>query len=293
MRLSDETLYDFADAIISTIKGQGLSYKEADIIDDIMEFLCDIKEVEELDAPSTSIARDYMFEELVIYNNSGKMKDFVEKVLSPKITSNPLRIFSRPLDIISVSNKTALVGKINPCFKRDGYKLIAVRRAENRAIGTVFDYRVLTEKEFVKYIPEIEKNTPTKNIKEEAEKRFAEKNYPATIDSCFTLVETVIKDRLDEMGIEYKESAQFVDIYPLLADALNLKPAGENIESYLQKILQGLKDQVNGLYHLANKAGNRHKLKYPPKRQDAKLAMNAAFTLCEYLSDTHKSRQAQ
>lgn len=51
-------------------------------------------------------------------------------------------------------------------------------------------------------------------------------------------------------------------------------------------ILQGLKSQVSGLYELANKASDRHARRYNPARHHAKLAVNAAFTLCEFLLDS-------
>ncbi len=287
MKLSDNSLEVLREVIIKSLtyhskSGRGLSDEE--ITDKLMNFFLDINEGGQLDAPTTgSYARGMLRQ----HNGTYFIKKAVEKVLAPKLLHPELG--GRPYD---ASNEIQFAKMLVPMLDLEGYKLVIVRKIIGHSRINGIYYYVLNEKEFAE-TPTMEENPPAKNIKEEAEKRFAEENYPATITNCFTLVETVIKDMLDELGIEYKESAQFVVLYPKLTEALNLNPAGENIESHLQKVLQGLKSQVEGLYHLANKASSRHKPEYIPKRQDAKLAMNAAFTLCEYLSDTHKSRQAQ
>ena len=286
MRLSDEALKGLARVIVGSLISSRL-YDNEKTIERIMEFFFDIEGACEVHCPSTNMPVDYMAERLGKYNNTNKIKEFLENFLEPSVKN--VNFFTIPY--VKLDRKTNFAIDFRPHLEKDGFKLIAIKKEKKLAGETAFYYRILDEKEFAE-TPVMEENTPAKNIKEEAEKRFAEKNYPATIDSCFTLVETVIKDMLDEMDIKYKKSAQFITLYPLLADALNLNPAGENIESYLQKTLQGLRNQVDGLYHLANKAGSRHKPEHIPKRQDAKLAMNAAFTLCEYLFDTHKSRQA-
>ena len=58
------------------------------------------------------------------------------------------------------------------------------------------------------------------------------------------------------------------------------------MESYLKAILQGLRQQVAGFYELANKASDRHTRRYNPARHHAKLAVNATFSLCEFLLDS-------
>jgi hypothetical protein len=67
---------------------------------------------------------------------------------------------------------------------------------------------------------------------------------------------------------------------------LNLDPGGESLESYLKAILGGLQSQVGGLYELANKTSDRHARRYNPASHHARLAVNAAFTLCEFLLES-------
>lgn len=81
------------------------------------------------------------------------------------------------------------------------------------------------------------------------------------------------------------------ELYRAAMDVLNWNPKGESLESYLKTILQGLKNQVSGLYELANKASDRHSRRYNPARHHAKLAVNATFTLCEFLLDSFEYQQ--
>ena len=60
------------------------------------------------------------------------------------------------------------------------------------------------------------------------------------------------------------------------------------VQSYLKPILQGLQQQIDGLYHFANKAGDRHSKLYKPSKHHAQLAVNVALTLCQFLLESYK-----
>lgn len=64
------------------------------------------------------------------------------------------------------------------------------------------------------------------------------------------------------------------------------------MKNYLKAILDGLQKQVGGLFQLANKASDRHARRYNPAKHHAKLAVNAAFTLCEFLLESYEYQQA-
>jgi hypothetical protein len=116
------------------------------------------------------------------------------------------------------------------------------------------------------------------------------------ITSAYTLVEGFLKQMYQTVsGIPFKESEGDIRaLYGAVAEQLNLTPKGETLESYLKAILQGSVSQIGGLYELANKAGDRHVAKYKPARHHAQLAVNIAFTLCEFvLSSYHYQKQKQ
>jgi HEPN domain-containing protein len=109
------------------------------------------------------------------------------------------------------------------------------------------------------------------------------------IASAYTLVEGFLKELLRRTDVTFKQDEGDIrELYKAAAGPLNLNPPGENLESYLKSILQGLKSQVTGLYELANKASDRHVRRYNPSRHHAKLAVSAAFTLCEFLLDSYE-----
>jgi hypothetical protein len=57
-------------------------------------------------------------------------------------------------------------------------------------------------------------------------------------------------------------------------------------------ILDGLQKQSGGLFELANKANDRHARRDNPAKHHAKLVVNAAFTLCEFLLESYEYQQA-
>ena len=113
------------------------------------------------------------------------------------------------------------------------------------------------------------------------------------ITNAYTLVEHVIKAVLKKAGVTYKETEGDIrSLYAVASASLNLSPKGESLESYLKAILQGLTSQISGLYEVANKASDRHARKYNPKRHHAQLAVNVAFTLCEFLLASFEYQRA-
>lgn len=109
-------------------------------------------------------------------------------------------------------------------------------------------------------------------------------DFAGAITSAYTLVEGFLKALLTRLEVEFKQDEGDIRaLYNLAVGPLKLNPGGENLESFLKPILQGLKGQVSGLFEVANKAGDRHARRYNPARHHATLAVNSALTLCEFL----------
>ena len=128
---------------------------------------------------------------------------------------------------------------------------------------------------------------------EKARAKIESGDYSGAIASSYTLLEGFLKEVLRRTPTtSFNENEGDIrELYKIAMDALNWNPKGENLESYLKTILFGLKSQVSGLYNLANKASDRHARRYDPARHHAKLAVNATFTLCEFLLDSFEYRQ--
>lgn len=131
-----------------------------------------------------------------------------------------------------------------------------------------------------------------KNSLAKARDRLEAADYSGAITSSYTLVEELLKSLLDFHNVQYSQGEGDIKaLYGFLSDAMNLNPSGENIESYVKGILQGIKSQISGLYGLANKAGDRHACEFEAGRHHARLAVNVAFTLCEFLVESHEYQQ--
>lgn len=124
---------------------------------------------------------------------------------------------------------------------------------------------------------------------EKAKKKLAEGDYDGAITNCRTLVEELLKELLGKTNTPYKKNeGDIKKLYKQLVAPLNLNPQGESLGSYLKPILQGLQQQIDGLYHFANKAGDRHSKLYKPSKHHAQLTVNVALTLCQFLLESYK-----
>lgn len=127
---------------------------------------------------------------------------------------------------------------------------------------------------------------------EKARQKIASGDAAGAITNAYTLMEHFLKQLLRKTGTSFNENEGDIRVlYKLAAGPLNLDPKGESLENYLKAILEGLQRQIGGLFELANKASDRHARKYNPAPHHAKLAVNAAFTLCEFLLESFEYQQ--
>lgn len=127
---------------------------------------------------------------------------------------------------------------------------------------------------------------------EKARQKIANGDHAGAIANAYTLVEEFEKQLLRKTGTAFNENEGDIRaLYKLLAEPLHLAPKSESLESYLKAILEGLQRQIGGLFELANKASDRHARKYNPAPHHARLAVNVAFTLCEFLLESYDYQQ--
>ena len=127
---------------------------------------------------------------------------------------------------------------------------------------------------------------------EKARAKIEARDHSGAIASAYTLLEGFLKELLRRTGTPFKENEGDIrELYKSAAETLNLNPAGENLENHLKTILQGLRSQVSAFFELANKASDRHVRHYNPARHHAKLVINAAFALCEFLLDSFEYQE--
>jgi hypothetical protein len=167
-------------------------------------------------------------------------------------------------------------------MERDGFRFENGRFVSDNLKPTVVDALSLVA---------LSEESITEHV-EKARAKIESGDFAGAIASAYTLIEGFLKEVLRQKQVAFKQDEGDIrELYKLASVPLNLNPAGENLESYFRTILQGLKSLVTGLYEVSNKASDRHVRRYNPARHHAKLAVNAAFTLCEFLLDSWTYQQ--
>ena len=119
-------------------------------------------------------------------------------------------------------------------------------------------------------------------------------DFAGAIASAYTLVEELLKHLLTETSTPHKDSEGDIRaLYMAVRGPLHLDPSEPGIDALLKPILSGFQKLVAGLYEVANKASDRHARKYSPAAHHAKLAVNSAFALCEFLVDSREYQKGR
>ncbi|EPG8551579.1 TPA: abortive infection family protein [Klebsiella pneumoniae] len=109
------------------------------------------------------------------------------------------------------------------------------------------------------------------------------------ITSARTLLETVCKHILDDMGVAYNnKNIEMSELYKILSKELNLS-ADQHTESIFKQILGGCSAVVNGLGTLRNKLGDAHgknRSSTKPSPRHAELAVNLSGSMALFLTST-------
>ena len=179
-------------------------------------------------------------------------------------------------------NHTATINTLTRRMERDGFRFENGRFVSDalNAIAVHAPSLVnLTEESIQEYIGK-------------ARQKIANCDSSGAIATAYTLVEEFLKQLLRKTATPFNESEGDIrTLYKLVTGPLNLAPKNESLESHLKTILEGLQRQISGLFEVANKASDRHARRYNPAPHHAKLAVNVAFTLCEFLLESYDYQQ--
>lgn len=108
-----------------------------------------------------------------------------------------------------------------------------------------------------------------------------------------TLLETVCKRVLNELGLPHAEKDDLPKLYGLTAKALRLGP-DQHVEEPIKAILGGAMNLVNGIGTLRNRFSDAHaqsgKVPVKPSERHAKLAVNTAGAVATFLVETYLER---
>ena len=114
------------------------------------------------------------------------------------------------------------------------------------------------------------------------------------ITAARTLLETVCKHLLDDLGTTYDHDADLPKLWSLCSSALNLSPS-QHSEPLFKAILGNCQSVVNNLAAIRNKVSDAHgtgRRPVKPKPRHAELAVNLAGTMAAFLVATWKDRKS-
>ena len=120
------------------------------------------------------------------------------------------------------------------------------------------------------------------------DRKLRDGDYDGAITNARSLVEAVliaIEARLVQEPPGY--DGDLPRLYKRVQKVLNLDPTRTDIADSLRQVLAGLSSIVAGLAPMRNKMGDAHARSYRPERHHAKLAVNAAKTLADFLIETY------
>lgn len=115
------------------------------------------------------------------------------------------------------------------------------------------------------------------------------------ITAARTLVETVCKHILDDLGTGHPDDADLPTLYKLVSKSLNLAPS-QHTEQVFKQILGGCTAAVEGLGAVRNRFSDAHgsgKEAVKAQPRHAELAVNLAGTVTTFLVDTWEARKAE
>ena len=112
-------------------------------------------------------------------------------------------------------------------------------------------------------------------------------DYSGAITNARSLVEAVLLKIEEELGDPNPTNdGDVVQLFNRVRKKLNLDPSRKDISDSLKQVLAGLSSIVNGLAGMRNRMSDSHAANYKPGRHHAKLAVNAAKTLADFLFET-------
>lgn len=127
---------------------------------------------------------------------------------------------------------------------------------------------------------------------EKSETRLLGDDFTGAITSARTLVETVLQEMERRAVLSPPPyNGELGQLMRRVQIALNIDPkTPENQPFHL--VLTGLTNIVSGLAPIRNRMSDSHPLLYRPARRHAKLVVNAAKTVCDFLLDTFEAQVA-
>ena len=127
---------------------------------------------------------------------------------------------------------------------------------------------------------------------DKSKERLERGDYEGAITNARSLLEAVLsalERKYDPKPPDF--DGNLLKLYRRVQQHLNLTPGQEGLADCLRQILSGLASVVHGLSTLRNRMSDSHVVSYRPKKHHARLAVNCARTMAQFLFDTSEYQQ--
>jgi hypothetical protein len=210
-----------------------------------------------------------------------------EKLRSYNRTTAIVGVIEAAVDPLHFLNEQSSVDEavsyLNNYLKRDGFELVnwkeayRLQRAGEQLVE--IDARVQAGNSLTQEFIDEQVSKCRRKIRDE--------DYDGAITNARSLVEAVLFDieyRLT--GVTPVPDGDLLRQYKTVQRGLNLDPARADISNSLKQVLTGLTSIVAGIAPLRNRMSDAHARTHKPARHHAKLVINAAHTLADFLFET-------
>jgi len=268
MKLSKKTIQAFANIIIGNASSPYMRRV------DLEDFFFRINGKDPLDELANLSRVQYTEEMLKRFNDTSLM----DKVFNEYF--EPVNFVGTSTDINEIANA------LNPYLKYDGFELVLIsdeklglKDLSGMAVGLDLEELCTDELSDGFINAQLYK----------CEQKIISGDFDGAITNARTLIERVFIKIIDCVtGQEPDNDGDLIRLYKRTQQVLNLDPSRKDISDALKQILNGLSSIVNGLAAMRNKMSDAHATTYKPSKHHAKLAVNSAKTLVDFIFETYQ-----
>lgn len=208
-------------------------------------------------------------------NGKPKLKDAIREMLDPRLW----------MDLVKDGHTVEkAASELNELLRYDGLEVI--RDGNFYKIRELHGAVIEIENRFEKS-EEISELLIEEQIQKCREK-VDSGDYSGAITNARSLIEAVclkIERELDPSNAK-ENDGDLAKLFNRVRKLLNLDPSRQDISDSLKQVLSGLSNIINGLAAMRNRMSDAHGVAYKPSRHHAKLAVNSAKTLADFLFDS-------
>lgn len=268
MKLSPYTVKHLAKMVTGDLEGWPYR-KGADLVRLFNQY--GFRDVYEQGFPSRGI---YAEEKLRLMSGKEIIKDLIKDILDPRAWLEP----AKPLKSVDECAE-----QLNELVRHNNLEVIKD--------GLYYKVRDVSGSLIKPELPFQKASAVTEIVIEEqinkCRDKIASGDYDGAITNARSLVETLLTSIEHELDPNAPPpDGDMLKAYNRVRVLLNLDPGRKDVSDALKQVLSGLASIIHGLATMRNKMSDAHGTLYRPARHHAKLAVNSAKTLADFLFET-------